>query len=454
MRPWRDVLPPLPSGAETGRRDGRLRADGTSVGQSGWNLSVLRNAHVPTRRGSQSGVDSRGTDRGPTDHGEHIGDSCRFSVNSDLRQGNPKMSTHNAANERIKRRYLTFLKEAKRQNDSSVDGVAEALYRFEAFSHFRDFKTFHVDLAIAFKRHLAETVAVRSGKRLSKATVYSTLSHLKRFFQWLASEPGYRAKLRYSDADYFNPSEKDARVATARRQRPFPTPEQVRHVLGAMPARTDIERRDRALVAFTFLTGARDSAVASARLKHVDAGRRCFHQDAREVDTKFSKTFPTYFFSVGGDAEAIVADWVEYLRDAKLWGNDDPLFPATVSKPDASGLFHAAGLSREPWKTASPIRAVFKQAFALAGLPYFNPHSFRHTLVELGQQVCQSPEEYKAWSQNLGHDGVLTTFTSYGTVLPERQAQILRTIGERSPAGAAPQSKVAELVRFIQALDL
>jgi len=58
-----------------------------------------------------------------------------------------------------------------------------------------------------------------------------------------------------------------------------------------MPISSDIERRDRALVAFTLLTGARDSAIASMKLKHVDLIANSINQDAREVKTKFSKTF-------------------------------------------------------------------------------------------------------------------------------------------------------------------
>jgi integrase/recombinase XerD len=76
-------------------------------------------------------------------------------------------------------------------------------------------------------------------------------------------QPGYKSKLRYSDAEYFNLSEKDSRVATARRERPVPTLEQVKHVIATMPAGSEIERRNRALVAFALLTGARDSALAS-----------------------------------------------------------------------------------------------------------------------------------------------------------------------------------------------
>lgn len=41
------------------------------------------------------------------------------------------MTTHNARNERIKRQYFAFLREAKRQSEDSVDAVAKALARFE-----------------------------------------------------------------------------------------------------------------------------------------------------------------------------------------------------------------------------------------------------------------------------------------------------------------------------------
>jgi hypothetical protein len=50
-----------------------------------------------------------------------------------------------------------------------------------------------------------------------------------------------------------------------------------------------------------------------------------------------------------------------------------------------------------------PIRAIFREAFERAGVPYANPHSFRATLAGLGEKLCISPEEFKAWSQNMGH---------------------------------------------------
>ncbi len=95
--------------------------------------------------------------------------------------------------------------------------------------------------------------------------------------------------------------------------------------------------------------------------------------------------------------------------------------------------FAVAGLDRKHWSSAGPIRTIFKGAFTAACLPYFNPHSFRKTLALLGGQKCKTPEEYKAWAQNLGHEDVLTTFRSYGDVSSYRQAEIIRSFGGLAP---------------------
>ncbi len=340
------------------------------------------------------------------------------------------MKKHNPANERIKRKYFAFLKEAKRHSEPTIDVAAKALNRFEVYTKFRDFKAFHFEQAIAFKRYLAKQKGQRSDDILSKATLHATLNQLKKFFKWLSREPGYKSRIQYSEAEYFNLSDKDTRIATTKRHKEPPTMEQIKHVINTMPADTDIERRNRALIAFTLLTGARDSATASMKLKHVDMRAGCVNQDAREVQTKFSKTFTTFFFPVGEEIIKIVVEWISYLRDEKLWGNEDPLFPTTKMELGASRRFKAAGLDRKHWTTASPIRDIFKSAFIAAELPYFNPHSFRDTLVKLGQEICKTPEEFKAWSQNLGHEKVLTTFLSYGEVACSRQGEIIRNLAK------------------------
>lgn len=351
---------------------------------------------------------------------------------------------HNANNERIKRQYFIFLKEAKRQNEASVDAAAKSISRFESYTKFKDFKAFHFEQAVGFKKHLAKQENQQTGNKLSKATLNSTLKQLKTFFEWLAMQSGYKSRLNYTDMEYFNLSAKDARIATAKRQKPVPTIEQIRHVIGTMPCSTVIEQRDRALIAFTLLTGARDAAIASMKIKHIDVLAKRVLQDARDVNTKFSKTFTTYFFPVGDDIEKIVIDWITYLKVELLYGNADPLFPQTKVTPGKNRIFEASGLKRVHWSTASPIRTIFRKAFEAAGLPYFNPHSFRNTLVIFSQTICQSPEEVKAWSQNLGHEGVMTTFYSYGEVQESRQGEIILQLNQPRPTVSQDVSELAK----------
>jgi hypothetical protein len=112
------------------------------------------------------------------------------------------MMNHNAANERIKRQYFAYLREALGHSEQSIDAAAKAISRFETYTRQKDFKAFHVEQAKAFKRDLADQRGYRSGEPLSKATLYATLIALKRFFTWLAGQPGYKSRISYSDAEY------------------------------------------------------------------------------------------------------------------------------------------------------------------------------------------------------------------------------------------------------------
>ena len=354
------------------------------------------------------------------------------------------MINHNPNNERIKRKYFIFLKEAKRQNEATVDAVAKALSRFEEYGKHRDFKAFHFNQAVAFKNNLAIQKKHNSDNKLSKSTLNTTLRHLKCFFEWLSMQPGYKAKINYTDAEYFNSSEKDTRIARATRPKSIPTLEQIKHVLETMPTDSDIALRNRALIAFTILTGARDNAIASLKLKHIDLIEHEVFQDAREVRTKFSKTFSTNFFPVGDNVFQIVESWINHLREDLLWGNDDPAFPSTEMILDEKQQFKVNGLKKQHWSGTSAIRKIFKEAFTNAGLTYFNPHSFRDTLVGIGLEICRTPEDFKAWSQNLGHEQVMTTFTSYGQVSEQRQSDIIQNLSLDVDRNESEADKIAD----------
>ncbi len=64
------------------------------------------------------------------------------------------MAKYNASNERVKRNYFRFLTEAKGRDTASIDRIAKSLARFEISTGHRDFKRFHREQAMAFKRRL------------------------------------------------------------------------------------------------------------------------------------------------------------------------------------------------------------------------------------------------------------------------------------------------------------
>lgn len=342
-----------------------------------------------------------------------------------------KVRQYNSKNERIKRDYFRFQTEAKRKSKGTLKGIIKAVDRFETYTQFKDFSTFNKEQAIGFKKHLTGLKADRSQEPLSKATVLTTLNILKDFFQWIAWQPGYKSKIHVPDIEYFNLSEKEVSIAKATKLKEFPTIEQIRKVISSMPTATNINRRDRALLAFTILTGMRDAAIASVRIQHVNLNSTpiMVKQEPDQIKTKFSKQIFSHFLPVGDDFAEIFISWITELKETLYYGPCDPVFPKTRVRQNEQQFFQPDGLEPACWANASPIRDIFKAAFEKAGLPYYSPHRFRDTLVHYGQEICKTPEEFKAWSQSLGHSSPLTTFTSYGSIDPHKQGKILKQIG-------------------------
>jgi len=354
------------------------------------------------------------------------------------------MSKNTSANLRIKRKYLVWLQDAKGLSEASIDKAAAAISTYEHFLAGKDFRAFHADRARSFKRHLESRTNERTGAKLSQSSINSTLREIRSFFLWLADQPLYKSKITHSDAAYLSP---DKKSETARRSscwKPHPSPAQVRGMLADMPGDTVLQRRNRALIAFLFLTGSREGAAITLKLGHIDLANACANFDGRSVDTKFGKSFTTGFYPMGDNVERIVRDWITELKRDHLFSASDPLFPKTHVAPGKSRKFEALGILREPWASPSSAAKIFKAAFADAGLPPFSPHRVRDTLTELAGDHCRTPEEFKAWSQNIGHDDVMTTFRSYGSVAPGRQIDLMARFRKRGPLQDQDDDNVIE----------
>ncbi len=90
--------------------------------------------------------------------------------------------------------------------------------------------------------------------------------------------------------------------------------------------------------------------------------------------------------------------------------------------------FANLGLARDGFASSAKLNGIIRGAFAAVQMQQFTPHAFRKTLTHLGSELCKKPEEFKAWSMNLGHENVATTINSYLPVTTERQMQLIRNM--------------------------
>lgn len=355
----------------------------------------------------------------------------------------------NPRNDRIKRDYLIWFKEVGKRSQLTVDQARHAIDRFEAYTGFQDLKTFNKDQALGFKHALLNQKAARSGGTIAIATVHHILRALREFFGWFHAHEGARCKFKPGDIAYLNLGMGDERRARVSNPKSYPTLAQYQAAIDAMPAGTDVERRDRAVMACLGLTGMRDAALIGLRLRDVDLAKGFVFQDPRHMRTKFAKSIDTFFYPVGDGVRAAFEDWIQELVRDKGFGPDDPVFPKTLMLPNADHAFSMKVLLREHWADAAPVRRIFREAFARTGLTYSKPHTIRDMLTELAYALRLDVVGLKAWSQNMAHDKPLTTLNSYGNLTTERLGEVMGRVGQKESAPddkAASEERIAELV--------
>lgn len=324
--------------------------------------------------------------------------------------------------------YQIHLRQARGPDDKTIDSALRHVRQFEKVTSQKDFNQIGKAEIGAYKDVL--TARADAEGSLSASTVVHSLGTLKAFFSWLAKQPGF-AKMPLDLPEYFTPPKRLVKIANAPTDKYVPSVEAIRTLIAAVPAETFLQRRDRAMIAFLCLTGVRDGALVTLRLKHIDTTRKLIFQDAKDVATKASKTMRTAWFPVGDDFEKIVIEWLQELRSQGA-EDDDPLFPRGFRK-------HWGEVKVRRFEflgSAAPVRKILKAATGTAGMEYFRPHAIRSTIAKMIERWGATAEERKALSQNLGHDEYRTTNVYYGTLDEDHQHALVDAIrirGEVDP---------------------
>jgi len=325
-------------------------------------------------------------------------------------------------NEKMKNKYYEYLKEAKSYSDLTIDAMKKSIYRYEEFSNFEDFGKFNKTKAIAFKEWLENRQATRKNKKISATTYYQYVRHLKSFFEWLVFKSNFKTKIKNDDIEYLNVSKQVKKIANSTRAINYPSIDEAKTIINSIEIKNEIDMRDRALLSFALLTGMRDFAIATLPIGCFDDKNLVVYQDpAKGVKTKFSKTITTNIFRFDDELLKYVLDWFEYLKTKKDFKESDPLFPqCNIEMSKDSDMFVSNTIKPEFWASGNSIRNIFKKRCKEAEVEYFRPHSFRHTALDLAVSSSRNGEEIKAVSQNVGHEHVSTTMSTYARMSDKR----------------------------------
>lgn len=336
-------------------------------------------------------------------------------------------------NEEIKREFYNYLRGAEGFTEDSVESFAGAISQWQIFFKNEDFANFNSEKALSFRDWLQNRKAQSVSGSLSHATQANYLRRIKRFFLWLADHPHYR-KISKNEAKFLRLSKKDNAIVRLGTTKKIPSLEEVREVIESIVAESEIDNRDRAIICLALITGMRISALISLKMSSFDKKNRTLDQNpGNGVKTKNSKRILTTFIPIGWeDPEKFFIEWFEYL-ESKGCDANNPIFPVTSHCISSERISYSkVAVGNEFWKDSSSARKIFQKRFNEAGLPYFHPHSFRHLAVNIISKTRLTEEEKKAFSVNLGHANVGTTFGSYGSgkMTDEQAVDIIKKFKE------------------------
>jgi integrase len=339
------------------------------------------------------------------------------------------MSKHNSENEIIKHRYFQDMEKGDGYSTKTIDSARNAINRYEAFTNHECFKKSNIKTFAAFKSHLL-TCKNAKGGQLSLSTIEHTVTPLQRFFRWLSKQNGYKKSLNAADARYLGLKKEDRRkIHTVPKFKEYYTIEEIKLALNFNP-KSDVEMRDRAIIATLACTAMRHEAMITAKVGHFDLKRGVIIQDPNTMRTKNSKFINTTLIPLDDGVKQIAIDWVRYLKEELHFTDNDPLFPKEAVQHDEYNQFiGGVALSRNHIESHEPITRIIKRVFERVGLKYNNPHTFRdmqtHHIMRNGDI-----EQLAALSLNLGHENVAITIGNYYQPTPEQQFDILSKAGK------------------------
>lgn len=346
-------------------------------------------------------------------------------------------------NELVKNNYFAYCRGAEGLSESTINKYAQCIFKWQTCFKEADFSDISKMQCDEFKKFLKQE-AEKNNTSLSNQ--YDILRHLKRFFLWLTEQKGYE-HIRKTDISYLRLSKSETRIALEKKDKDTPSLKEIQDIVRRIQPNTEVDMRDRALIAFLILTGMRISAVVSLPIQAFDPFKILITQDpGLGVKTKNSKKILSTFLPIfWEEGESIFLDWYNHLKNNKGFGPQKPIFPASKS-------LSLKSVSDKFWQTSGPVREMIRERCKEAGVSYYNPHSFRHSAVAFMSERGLTEADKRAVSLVLGHEHVGTTFGSYGYghISPADAVKRVREMRNQKEKGLSLDISDEDLGRIIR----
>ena len=338
-------------------------------------------------------------------------------------------NTYCIENVEIIRKYFIHLRKGIGYKQSTTDSKIRDVIEYERYLNGLDFRKLTEQIAIDYQNSLREKKW--HGKEISLKTIGQKLSAIMEFYNWLRLQPGYKSKVHEPSIIYFGlPLGEQNAIKTQENLKLFPNIEHVMKLIESIKGESEVAMRDRALISLLLLTGLRVKSITTLELEDFDIETlRITLNPLKHSLPKKSKALIVRLLVFDKKLLGHFLDWVDYLKNVKIFTPSNPIFPSTQLRfKTGTNSFIAIDVNDKRWESTSAINKILKDRSAEAGLKYYNPHSYRDTIINLCKRRGLDYEEQSAVSLNLGHKTLFITEANYGDMKPTTRLEMLSEI--------------------------
>lgn len=277
---------------------------------------------------------------------------------------------------------------------------------------------------------------------LSPASMERACREARDFFQWakLHRAVKYRS-LPAAWTETLRPAKAYAPQSQIR-ELSYYSLEEVEKICAIVPERL-IDQRDQAGVALAFAAGLRVSALVSLPVRCVQVENLEVHQlPEAGVHTKNSKAQITYMLPIE-PLLAIIAEWSTLVR-VELGG--EGLWYPNMSRRGAVWVISSQPASVESRRMS--FSHSLKRLCQQAGVEYKSPHKLRHGHGVHIAKLSRTYSEFKAYSQNMGHETTEITERYYARLSGSDVKKVVTQAGSQVDGAALAAEEMREFREF------